>query len=159
MAAQQANSLISVIESIKLTRIDIWGASLSSDINFSTVSLEWEDTRGNSKVITDSGTINRPAHIRCKPPRDGTAGMWSNFTTFLNDPLMFLIAPVGSIIDVKVSFCIGNGTTNNASYITRTCVGGPGLFYLALDNSSAGGTAGTNVYPPPGGVLTINPTN
>lgn len=142
-----------IFESVRLKKVEIWGASATSDINFSTVSLEWEDPRGNTKIVTDSGTVNKPAHIVCKPPRESTVAMWSNLiTTYVNEPLFFIAYSAGSIIDVTVNFSIGNGTTNNASYITRTTASTTlGLYYLNLDNSNAAGNGngGVALLPAP----------
>jgi len=152
----------SIFESVRLKKVEIWGASVTSDINFSTVSLEWEDPRGNTKIITDSGTVNKPAHIVCKPPKDSTVAMWSNFnTTYVNEPLFFIAFGAGSIIDVTLNFSIANGTTSNASYITRTTASTSlGMYYLNLDNSNAAGNnnGGTILIPPPS-VLTVLATS
>lgn len=152
----------SIFESVRLKKVEIWGASITADTNYSTVSLEWEDPRGNTKIITDSGTINKPAHIVCKPPKDSTVAMWSNFnTTYVNEPLWFMSYGAGSIIDVTINFSIGNGTTNNASIITRTTASTTiGLYYLNLDNSNAAGNGngGTILIPPPA-VLTVIATS
>jgi hypothetical protein len=161
--SQNVNAILgSIFESVRLKKVEIWGASVTSDINFSTVSLEWEDPRGNTKIITDSGTVNKPAHIVCKPPKESTVAMWSNFnTTYVNEPLFFISYGAGSIIDVTINFSIGNGTTNNASIITRTTASATiGLYYLNLDNSNAAGNnnGGTILIPPPS-VLTVLATS
>lgn len=152
----------SVLESVRLKKVELWGASATSDITYSTVGLEWEDPRGNSKIITDSGTINRPAHLVCKPPKESTAAMWSNFTTtYVNEPLWFMSFSTGTICDVTVNFIIGNGTTNNASYITRTTANTAlGMYYLNLDNSNAAGNGnGGLIWLPVPSVTTVVATS
>lgn len=153
--------LQTVFQSVLLKKVEIWGAPLTNDINFSTCSLEWEDPRGALKVITDSGTTSSPAHVCCKPPKNSTAALWSSLnTTFINEALFFAIAPLGSIIDVTINFIMGNGTTNNVTYITRTTGSSTlGLYYLALDNSSSGGSAGTLTMTPVGSVQTVSVTS
>lgn len=161
MAQGVANVLISVIQSVRLKKVEVWGAPLTADINYSTVSLEWEDPRGNFKVISDSGTTSEPGHLVCKPPKDTTAQMWSSFNTiFVNEPLFFLIVPTGGIIDVTVNCIFANGSTAGLTYITRTNVNTVlGNYYLSLDNSSSAGGAGTTGFVPLPSILTTVPTS
>jgi hypothetical protein len=156
--AAVAGPLVSIFESVRLKKVEMWGGSSTNDITPSNVALEWADTRGNSKIINDYGTINRPAHIVCKPAKGANAGMWSSMdAAYINEPLFTLTYTTSTVIDVTVNYCIANGITANDDLITRTTANATiGVFRLNLDNSNAGGNGnGASGLIPPSMMATV----
>lgn len=128
---------------VKIRRIDVWSASSVGDVGaFVTNSIEWQSNDGPSKLITDTGNINRPAHISTSPPTKSLAGFWSQIrdSASFSDVLFYLTCSNGSIIDLHLSFVEGNGTTSTEAVVV-TCTGvnstNRGIFMNNLDGATS----------------------
>ncbi len=136
---------------IKLDRVCIWG---NNDTNsFSTVSLEWQSRNGPSNLLTDTGTLSRPAHVSTAPPRNSLAGFWSQFrdgVTTNQEVLFYLSCPQGSIVDVHVTCVIANGNAGTeVDHVTTVTVpGSVGMFYNVLNSITPTGAVGAGTLQP-----------
>lgn len=142
---------ITLFSGVKIRKVEIWGTSTANIVDIGIVALEWQDARGPGLLMSDAGTSVRPGHIVSKPPKGGSAEMWSSCNaTFLAETLFFVTAPLGSIIDVHVNAVIGNGPgTTGAENLVRTSASVlTGVYFAALDNTTAGGAAGLQTIQP-----------
>jgi len=138
------NSLVDDIASLaRLHRVSIWTPP-SAQGAASTCSIQWYDSLGSiaGPEVTDiTNSVSRPAHVSSAPPRGTLASFWvSDATT----PLMSLVAPAGSVIDVEATLVLNNTGAAVASQAVASAVVGV-MYWLSLDQ-----TAGTQHYVPVG---------
>lgn len=147
-----------IFSGIKLKRIEFWSASTTNIIDFGNIAIEWQDPRGPSLLIQDTGTSVRPGHINTRPPKNGSSEMWSSCNaTFLDEPLFFISGTLGSIVDIYVSAVLSNGPgTTSPEFLARTSASLlAGTYFAALDNATGAGLAGTQVITPVTPLATI----
>ena len=97
----------SLIESIKLDRICMWGSDdTTAALDLSEMSLTWNATRGPANRITSMGTNAHPAHISSRPPKDTSAEWWSLSDSNENEKLFQVVMKKNSIIDIHVTFVL-----------------------------------------------------
>jgi len=131
-------TVVALGASFKITRIEMWAppASQGTDV---TVSCEWVSF-GNTvtrEVSDTSMSTSIPAHISAKPPRNSLVSFWqlSNAGTgFFN-----LVAPVGTVIDLSVSWIMQDQDLATLSITIAAGTLGK-VYYLPLDHPTAGGT-------------------
>jgi hypothetical protein len=135
-----ANSVVqSIASSVKINRITIWAPPVSQGA-VATTSIEWV---GNifvpDKEVSDTTmSVATPSHVTSIPPRMSTASFWQTSTT---TAMCTLVAPVGAVIDINLSFILNdNGSNGYQSTVVTGTLGV--LYYLALDGSN------TNLYTP-----------
>jgi hypothetical protein len=143
--------IATIISAIRLDRICMWSIPQAPEL-FSNIALEWQDTRGSAVLLNDQGSPTRPAHITSSPPKDSTAGMWSGLsTTYYNEPLFYLSAPAGTVIDLHVTYVLADGTAGYSECLRRECTGFSGqtvVGYPCLDSYSIGGGVGVKRIRP-----------
>jgi len=141
-----STTAVCVYEAVRVERISMYYAPAA---NFGVLAdeliLSWTGDRSPDTRFSDRGTISHPACIKSRPPKFSLAGMWSNVVADLDEPLCYVTMPQFAIIDVQLTFCIGDAGT-------KTCVivdpGLSGVIYSALDNAIVAGTVGGEALRP-----------
>lgn len=135
-----------LFDQARLNFIEVWAnnvigsAPASLTVQFPTLVL---GQIGDGKVHSDTSVGILPAHIKCAPSKNSQASQWqvsSANTAFL------LSCPVGTVIDVDISFKT-NSNTPVAS--ANALVGGSAgeVYYRALDGLAVAGTQLPTVFP------------
>jgi hypothetical protein len=145
-AAALATDFIPMWNAVKVNKIKIWGLNSAAATAFSDVALLWAGANTPDIEVTDSGTNNSPAHISSKPPKGSLASFWWNHTSVLTQALFNVTMPIGSILDINVSYVLFDGPTSNLT--------GAGVFtarqiaYSSLDSLTITNTHGPdNIQP------------
>jgi len=137
---------VNIYEAVRLERVSMYFVTSSG---FGTLAEEliisWTGDRSPDSRFSDRGTLSHPACIKTRPPRGSLASFWSNVTADMDEPLFYVTMPQYAIIDLTLTFCIGDAGT-------KTCVvvdpGLSGVIYSALDNAIVAGTVGGEVLRP-----------
>jgi hypothetical protein len=129
-----ANATLNLIAaSVKIHSIEIWSPPASQG-SAATCSVEWLSTFSPTIEVSDTTvSVSEPAHIRASPPSGSAASFWINPASAQN--IMKVMAPVGSIIDVKCTHLLIDEGTAGASYAVAAGTLGV-LYYLPLDGAS-----------------------
>jgi hypothetical protein len=119
---------------VRIRRIRVWGmASGTNGTNPSSASIKfWGNTPGSigdDQIHSDTSLGIQPCFIDCKPSRMTTAAQWQPTSTSI---AFYIIAPLGSIIDLHLSFrdTPGQATASQNATVAGT-VGS--IFYRGLD--------------------------
>jgi hypothetical protein len=127
------------INAIRINRIEMYAAPLIGNSSSpTTVQVEWVSTYGPSKVISDT-TISASlvAVVKSKPPQSSLASYWSLRNSNESDTLMFLTAPVNTIVDLNVSIVYQDDSVANA--VSTSSTGTIGVLYATyLDGPRSG---------------------
>ncbi len=128
-----ANSTLNMIaQSVKIHEIEIWTPPASQG-SAATCSVEWLSTYSPSIEVSDTTvSVSRPAHVVARPPEGSAASFWINPGGTQN--IMKLTAPVGSIIDLKCTHVLVDGTVGRSYTVAAGTLGV--LYYLPLDGAS-----------------------
>jgi len=137
---------VCIYEAVRLKRISMYYApSAQFGLAADEMILSWTGDRAPDTRFSDRGTVTHPACIKSRPPKFSLAGMWSNVSADLDEPLCYITMPSLSIIDIELTFVIGDAAT-------KTCVivdpGLSGVIYSALDNAIVAGSVGGEVMRP-----------
>jgi hypothetical protein len=134
---------------VQLRKVETWTVDNTGAL--ASAALEWQSSRGPSKLVLASGNINHPAHLSTKPPVGSLASFWSQVkdgAAVNAEVLFYLTLPIGTIIDLDVNFVAANGSIGAAECLNLVVV--------------AGATANTNYYNAlnsTGAVYTIRPAD
>jgi len=146
------SSLVSSVDAVQLASITVYGPAPASGAT-STVALEWiaPASFGSGGIGTDtttkSDTSNNAAvapFIHMVPPANSYTAMWHD-TADTGNAIMFISAPVNTIVDVAVTYhFVEDGTVTSAFAYTSLIQGityygrldGPGGVLKALGPSS-----------------------
>jgi hypothetical protein len=126
---------------VQLRKVEAWTVDTTGAL--ASASLEWQSSRGPSKMVLASGNINRPAHISTKPPPGSLASFWSQVrdgSVVNNEVLCYLTLPVGTVLDLDINFVMANGPEAEDECISLAVVAGGTIetnYCNALDNSGA----------------------
>lgn len=125
--------------SARITNVEIWTPPASQG-SPATCSVEWVGQNNSPpKEVSDTTvSVSSPAHIVSKPPAQSLASFWLVPTA---TRVMTIVAPVGSIIDVSVSFVLRDGVSpgDNVTALVTTGATVGALYYPPLDRAAAGG--------------------
>jgi hypothetical protein len=92
-----------IIEAIRVKSIEIWTNPPALGAAPLTVSVEWVGVQAPSTIISDTSMGVLPAHVRTRPPPRSSDQWWSMTGQNENDPLMTIIAPAESVLDLQVA--------------------------------------------------------
>lgn len=154
--AVSSTELVRLANAVRVKSIEVWNlsASGSSSANVNAVgeiSVQWESQYSPSMIVSDSGTVFRPAHIRTKPPKDSLASYWSLSGSNESETLFKMVLPQQCIFDVIFDFVLQNNYLNSDAPVGITpSVTSPilGTVYLcALDGVGSTGSLFAKDYP------------
>lgn len=136
--------------SARLISVEIWSPQSAAG-SATTAKIEWLGDRVGRREVSDTTLSSaRPAHVRGVPPPRTTASMWQSIDNNDNAALCSIVAPVNSVIDVKIAFVWMDGGGVPSTYVaTYSSLSTGAMYYSALDSHGSGGT-GTNRYTPVG---------
>lgn len=118
---------VRVFESIRVVDLEVWAPTTSSFAS-QEIAVEWNGANAPSTIRSDVSMNLAPAHVYTLPPRDSSAKWWSISGSSESEILVYLTAPSGSIVDLRV----------NARVIDHEAA--------TAAEAPAGGTAGQIVY-------------
>lgn len=128
--------LYSLLQSIRVKRVQIWGIPASNSTKFLAISVIWKSINAPDVEISKSGTQMTPSYITTHPPAESLAGFWTSFdTTSASEILFQLNLQGGEMIDVEVEYVPASGQSpfnNSVSSRSQT-----GVSYNSLDGNSA----------------------
>jgi hypothetical protein len=140
-----STTAVNVYEAVRLDRINMYfvGSGLGGAAD--ELVLSWTGDRAPDTRYSDRGSSAHPACIKCRPPQKSLAGFWSTVFADMDEPLCYITAPTGTVVDIQVAMVIGDAAT-------KTCVilnpGLSGIVYCALDNAIVAGTVGAELMTP-----------
>ncbi len=129
-----------VFGAIRLRKIELWGAPVSSSTpTVNTVAirdLTVSPVGGRDQVISDTHLgADRPAHVSWKPSKGSMASMWLD--PGQTTALLSLSCAQGSVLDVTFDGVLGAAPGFVNSLVTATFSGAAGVVYIrALDSNS-----------------------
>jgi len=134
-------SIVSLIQSVKVKRIQIWGPPPSA-LTPVTVSVEFQggNTSGayGTNSVTKSDTSmgsSYPAYISANTPKDSFSSMWiQNNSSISSTNWALLTFPSGALVDLHVSFILSQSMVGMTTAVTTSVVGT--LYMLHLDGDS-----------------------
>lgn len=145
------------LNAVRLRRIEVWalsgfGTSSSSDNATGTISVMWQSNYSPEAIISDTGTVFRPAHLMTRPPKDSLASYWSLGGINESEPLFSLQLPQQTIFDLIVDCVVQNNALNDQTPISVTPTTGgslvDGRMYIPyLDGPSSGAGLAPTDYP------------
>jgi len=133
---------------VKLRRVEMW--AVNSDIAIApgtmvSASVEWQASRGPSKLVSATGNLNQPAHLDSKPPKDSLAGFWSQVSdgpTVGAEILFYLTCTSGTVIDLHLNYVEANGSVAapvETIQVTYVVAPNPnGVYFNRLDSQPGG---------------------
>jgi hypothetical protein len=127
--AANAN-VVSFFGSVKVQSVSVWSPPASQG-SASTCSVDWEGLANspNREVSDSSVSVATPARIVSAPPPMSLASFWQTQSA---TTLFTLTAPVGSIIDVKLSLIAQDDDVASAATAVTTGTLAA-VYYLSLD--------------------------
>jgi hypothetical protein len=101
--AQSALNLYDVFHAVKVRRVQIWsipaqGSSSTVTVAFTGISTQWA---GDAAVHTDTSMGVEPAYVSARPSPKSVA---ANFQQQASNTAFNLVCPIGSVIDVSLTF-------------------------------------------------------
>jgi len=136
------NSLVSVsADFVRVSYVEMWTPPAAQG-DSATCSINWSGTANSPDVEFSDTTVSvtDAAHVRSVPPRNSLAGFWQAASS--NTTVFSLIAPPGTIIDVRISFILSDSGALTQTIAVATAALGE-TYYLSLDPSFA-----THYYVP-----------
>lgn len=120
---------VPIIWSFRLKKIEIWspvqtsGTSVTCSIADTSVDSTQNDFNGSYvKVVDESISFDRPAHVWMKPAPSTPMGSWHNGQPGAIAVNLFgLQCPLGSIVDITMD--VVDGFNTNANSYTQTLIG------------------------------------
>jgi len=151
LMATTAIAPFDVYDQVRVEFVEVWavpvvGGTAQVAVQFAGASL---GLAGDGRVYSDNSMGIEPAHVKCRPDRLSGAGMWQNgAATAAGIPNAFLLTcPVGSVIDVKLSFkTIATQAPVAAGAASVGATVGD-IFYRGLDGLAVAGTTLPAVAP------------
>ncbi len=132
VVATSATTGASIMESVKVNRIEVWSPPPSQG-SAATCSILYPITNQAPSIeVSDTSiSVSYPAHVVSVPPARSLCSFWNNANE--SSDLFTLSCPSGSIVDVWVSLILGDGNTN---FVTATLVGANTgtVYYTCLDS-------------------------
>jgi hypothetical protein len=140
--ATAAATAYRLFDAVKINAVEVW-CNPAVGAAPSTVAVQFAGATigaiGDGRTISDTSMGIEPAHVRAKPARLSQAAQWQNGDAGA-DESFYLTAPVGSVIDVDLSF----RTIQPAGPIATTyppAGATPGeLYYRGLDGLASAAT-------------------
>jgi len=140
---------VNIYEAVRINRVSMYYVP-SSTGSFGSgteeLILNWRGERTPDTRYSDRGTLSHPACIKARPPKESLAQFWITNQSNIDTVLFNVTMPVNSIIDISLSFVIGDGTTRSVTLngvATFT-----GVMYASLNNAIAAGTVGADTLRP-----------
>jgi hypothetical protein len=132
-------AVASIIDCFKVNSVEIWGPPASQG-SFSTVSVEWiggtTTLPSLTKEVSDTTcSVAEPAHVFSRPPKTSTVGFWNSADGGGSNIFFTVSVPAGSIIDVNVSFILGDNSQHFTVAVSTAVVGE--AYYLSLDGPAS----------------------
>lgn len=142
-----------LIDSIRINKVEAWSPLLPGDqvLYTSVLGLTWGGPYTPASKVIDVGNPQHMAHLSVSPPPTSAAAWWSKEGQNLGDLLFVIDASKGTILDIDVSYTLGNGlaSTGNTRLVTYSLVqANPIVAYNALDNTLSSGTVGGQLWQP-----------
>lgn len=134
--ATAANAtLTSIARSLRLNSIEIWAATTAANTQ-TTCSVLWtstiDDNAVTSKEISDTSvSASWPAHVLGRPPAGTECSFWTIGSTA---PMFTIVAPTGSVVDVNVTYVLGDLTSGVATTVASATLGT--MYYPPLDGAT-----------------------
>lgn len=134
-----AGAGVQIFDQCKIHSVEVWSApaqgaaSAQCSVQFSGAVAGFA---GDGKVVSDNSMGVTPAHVRAIPEKMSQAALWqfqSANTAFL------LTCPVGSVIDVDVSFRVISAAVPTATGAIAGAVVGQ-IYYRGLDSLAVAAT-------------------
>jgi hypothetical protein len=131
-----------LFNAVRIRKIEIWNLSAfgtsSSNVNaIGTIAVQWISQYSPEVIISDTGTVFRPAHIMTKPPKDSLSSYWSLEGSNESESIFRVSLPQNTIFDIFVDVVFQNNALvdQTPSTVTpTTTVLTPGTIYVpALD--------------------------
>jgi hypothetical protein len=112
--AQSALNLYDLFHTVKVRRVQVWaipaqGTTTSVQVAFAGISTQWA---GDAAVHTDTSMGIQPAYVSARPAPKSVA---ADFQQSATNTAFNLVCPIGSVIDVSLSFRNIPGYANLAS--------------------------------------------
>jgi hypothetical protein len=129
-------AVMSIAGSAKLHRVSIYTPPAAQGAS-ATCQVTWLSATADSPSLLEmsdtSVSTAQPAHISTVPPKESGAAFWFNSST---DPLFQIVAPIGSIIDVDISYVLNDiGAPGVAATVVTGTLGV--MYWLPLDGTSS----------------------
>lgn len=125
-----------LVSAIRVKRIEMWGAAVTSASSAASVAVTWLSNYGPNSEVSDSSTSTAsPAHLITGPPAQSLASFWSIAGSNESEIVFRVAGPIGTIIDVWYDFTLvdGVGTT-----VTTTNAGSTNNLYVTDLDGPAG---------------------
>jgi len=129
-------TVANLFQSARIRRMTVLSA-VASQGSTATCTINWTgyNNAPNFEVSDTTTSTAVPARISTVPPNDSLAKFW--FASNLNQLLLTLYCPIGSIIDLDVEGILQDGDTSINLAVATAAIGV--VYYLALDFPSTGG--------------------
>jgi len=107
--ATGATAAYRTLAAIKLKSVEMWCSNTPAVSGSNSLVCEWYNTNpysgSSSKMYTDSSLgMANIAHVLATPPKNGFSGEWLPNIFGSEYPILELTGPIGTIIDLKMSF-------------------------------------------------------
>lgn len=141
--ADSANTSKRLFASVKLKKIEVWGA-MASDLVPVTASVEFiggdaaASSYGSKKELHSDTSMgsSRPAHVTAKPSSKAFASVWFNCYSASAAAIALITCPDNSIIDVHVTFVMKNTELEKAGPAPTGATAGR-IYYCPLTGPSS----------------------
>jgi hypothetical protein len=133
--AQSALNLYDLFHAVKVRRVQVWtipaqGTASSVQVAFTGISTQWA---GDAAVHTDTSMGIEPAYVSARPAPKSVA---ADFQQSATNTAFNLVCPIGSVIDVSLTF---RNTPGYAVLATNASVGATvgAMSFRGLDGLAA----------------------
>jgi hypothetical protein len=132
VVATSAIATYNIYDTVRLESVEVWSAPSQGSAP-ATVAVQFPalNSPGNSgRVYSDTSMGIEPAYVKAVPDKLSNAGFWQESGSA---DLFYLTAPIGSVIDVVVSFATDQNAAPVASVTPGAATTGE-MYYVGLDN-------------------------
>lgn len=138
-----------VFSAIKLHHLEVYGAPAVGPTP-SSVNVAWFGTHALPRRVTDTGTLQAPAHLRCGPSKGSFTSMWQLVSAADTTNTMFVLSVgAGAIIDIHLSYAMQEPSSGVKNLTTAGATAGT-MYYNYLDNTTVALATGANLLSPLG---------
>jgi len=95
-------SAVRILESLRVVDVEGWAPTTSAFAS-QELSFEWNGDNSPSTIHNDISMNLAPAHVLTQPPRDSSAKWWSISGTNETEILLYITAPSGAVVDLRVN--------------------------------------------------------
>jgi len=113
-----ATSWATLLESVKIRRVDVYDIGGSTDVSLSTTSWAWVSANGPARDLSVTGTPIHPGTLSTSPPAKSLAGDWISANSSGAVVVAYISIPLSSIVDVTLDFVLNSNALTVPTVIT-----------------------------------------